>query len=104
MNHLNECDVIRVEMNSEGDVNGFFEMFFSDGKSVEGWSCDQGSFTNNETDEKVPDWMNSLLFDLWGMMSIDECDHPDYYTHRYNATFEPGKEFWEKTKEFKEVA
>lgn len=65
-------NISKIDMESEGDQNGFFSIILKDKTTYDGWSCGQGSFTELETDEQVPEWINNLLFDLWHRMPCDE--------------------------------
>ena len=76
--------IIKVEIESEGDVNGFFTIFYKDGSIRSGWSCGQGSI---EMDDEVgiDESINNGLMDLWFKMEIPEND----MEQRFFSTWTP---------------
>lgn len=80
---INSSKMIQIEIESEGDVNGFFKIEFEDGKKMGGWSCDQGSIEMDEDDQELTDDQHSILFHLWNRMDIPDND----YDHRFFTTF-----------------
>ena len=75
-------DVTKIEIESEGNVNGFFSIHYNDGSVRTGWSCDQGSIEVDDEGE-LDDDLHNLCMDQWFAMDID----PEDMNHRWCATW-----------------
>ena len=76
-------EIVKIEIESEGEHNGYFTLHFKDGSTRSGWSCDQGSI---EMDDELPlpEDLHNDLMDLWFEMDID-----DHYEGRHFSTWTP---------------
>jgi hypothetical protein len=77
-------NIFKIEIESEGETNGFFKILMKDGKEYSGWSCDQGSI-EMDIGIRLSPWMNNLLMELWFSMDID----PEY-EGRHESEWIPG--------------
>ena len=75
-------DITKIEIESEGDINGFFTIHYNDGSVRTGWSCDQGSIEMDD-EEDLDDDLHNLCMDQWFAMDID----PEDMNYRYRATW-----------------
>lgn len=76
--------IVFIYIESEGDINGFFTIAYSDGTIKTGWSCDQGGI---EEDDDVPftPIEQELCFNAWFDMDFSK-DNNDC---RLCATWDP---------------
>ena len=66
----NELKLItKVEIESEGEINGLFIVSYVNGSVQQYWSCDQG-FIEDEKGNKVSEELNKFLMDLWFAMDF----------------------------------
>lgn len=86
-------DIKKIKIESEGEHNGYFTIFFTDGTVRSGWSCDQGSIEMDD-DKPLSDELAKACFDAWFAMPID-----DEFDGRHFATWTPKSGLGKTTKE-----
>lgn len=79
-------NLLKLEIESEGEHNGYFTLHFDDGSVQGGWSCDQGSIEWDDDNFEPTDDDYNLCFDMWFKMDID-----DSFEGRHFSTWENGK-------------
>jgi hypothetical protein len=89
--------IVKVEIESEGEINGFFTIHYKDGSIRSGWSCDQGSIEMDDG-EGIDQSISTGLMDLWFGMDIPEEDND----HRFFSTWTPEKGLSPTTEELLE--
>lgn len=76
--------IVRIDIESEGETNGFFTIRYDDGSVRKGWSCDQGSIEMDDEGE-LSDEESKACFDAWFSMPLDDDD----FTSRAFAHWTP---------------
>jgi len=54
----------RVEIESEGEINGYFTIHLDDGRTLTGWSCGQEPIEMDD-DVVLDEETHSFLMELW---------------------------------------